>query len=211
MVYSASDYILYNDFEGAVERYHNANFRWQSHWWECVVTIYNNCADWSKKYILDPVKRTITKVCETVEKAVNRRRTIRKDDATILWGDIEIAFLNGTADKDNPHGEKTYFFKFYEDVNRPPVFDKIGTTTRSYLKRLKDEIRYYNKAGFDIERVEVCEVIDCGDTPAEAYESILRAKLIKMFPGTWHKNDRFFGTDIPVDIFNKICADFAAA
>jgi hypothetical protein len=37
----------------------------------------------------------------------------------------------------------------------------------------------------------------------------LRALLIAEFPNTWHKNDRFFGVDIPTERFNTICNQFA--
>lgn len=203
---SAADFIRNNDLEGAIERYNKTTARWRDHWWKTVVEIFDSCEKWAKKYIIDRAAQTIT----AIKQAINRRRTVVKDENTLLYGDIEIAYLNGTIEKDTKEGEKAYFFKFYEDANRPPVFDKIGTTTKRCLDRLKQEIRYYNKAGFEIERVEICEIWDCGNTPAESYESFMRALLIKKFPNTWHKNDRFFGTDIPTSLFTSLCRQYAA-
>ena len=53
------------------------------------------------------------------------------------------------------------------------------------------------------------KIYDCGNVPAEAYESYLRALLIAEFPNTWHRNDRFFGVDIPTDRFCELCDQFA--
>lgn len=55
----ASSYIANNDFEGALERFKNTTKRWRNHWWDTLKTIYNNCAEWAKKYTLDPVKKLV--------------------------------------------------------------------------------------------------------------------------------------------------------
>lgn len=207
---SWDDYVYSDDLEGAIERYNGSTSRWKDHWWNCILTIFKANKEWAKKYILDPVAQTISKIVEEIKQAIGRRGSIRTGAHTIQWGEVEIDFLNGTDAKDTKSGEKTYFFKFYDRCDAPPVFDKIGTTTKSCLGRLKEEIRYYNKAGFDIERVEVCEIWDCGNTPAESYESFMRALLIKKYPNTWHKNDRFFGTNIPTELFTSLCKQYAA-
>jgi len=104
--------------------------------------------------------------------------------------------------------QKVYLFKFYDSKNKP-VFTKIGTTTVSALARLKQEIAYYQK-NFDIAKVKICGIIDCGQTPAEGYESFLRACFIRDFPQAFHKNDRFFDLDIPTDYFFTCCKYYAS-
>jgi hypothetical protein len=99
--------------------------------------------------------------------------------------------------------EKCYLFKFYGE-NNTLLFSKIGTTTRSPMARLKEEIKGYRRSRFLINKVEVCAVIDCGNIPAEGAESILRATFIKQFPNSFKKNDRFFGVDIPTETFKNI-------
>lgn len=137
----------------------------------------------------------------------SKRKTIKLSETIVNWGGIDIHFLNDCQIKDNTiQGEKTYLFRFYNKEKL--IFSKIGTTTKTCQKRLKDEIRYYDNRGFDIRKVEMCEIIDCGEVPAESYESYLRALLIKKFPNTWHKNDRFFGINIPIELFNKICMQY---
>lgn len=138
-----------------------------------------------------------------------RRQTVKHNERRIFFGDTEINWLNETENKDTNSGEKAYLFRFYEKNNPEPVFSKIGTTAKSCLGRLKDEIRYYNKAGFSINKVEICEIWDCGEMPAESYESFMRALLIKRFPNTWKKNDRFFGVTIPTEIFVNLCQQYA--
>lgn len=99
--------------------------------------------------------------------------------------------------------EKCYLFKFYGE-NNTLLFSKIGTTTRSIMARLKEEIKGYQRSHFLINKVEICSVIDCGNIPAEGAESILRATFIKEFPNSFRKNDRFFGVDIPTETFKNI-------
>lgn len=123
--------------------------------------------------------------------------------ATICW-------LGDTRDKDKYDEEKAYLFRFFENAeDDTPIFSKIGTTLKSCLDRLKDEIRYYEKAGFTISKVEICEIWNCGETPAESYESYLRALLIKKYPNTWHRNDRFFGVHLPAELFTKLCRQYS--
>lgn len=138
-----------------------------------------------------------------------RRQTVKHNDRRIFFGNTEINWLNETENKDTISGEKAYLFRFYEKGNSESVFSKIGTTAKSCLGRLKDEIRYYNKAGLSIDKVEICEIWDCGEMPAESYESFMRALLIKRFPNTWKKNDRFFGVTIPTEIFVNLCQQYA--
>lgn len=124
-------------------------------------------------------------------------------NATVHW-------LDETQSKDKPDEEKTYLFRFFENEDdTDPIFSKIGTTTKLCRDRIKDEIAYYEKAGFSIAKVEICEIWHCGDTPAESYESYLRALLIKKYPNTWHKNDRFFGVFLPTELFVKLCSQYA--
>lgn len=124
-------------------------------------------------------------------------------------GDV-IVPMNYLPDcgEDVPGQQTTYLFKFYTADSAVPVFSKIGTTAKSVNERLRQEIGEYRKK-FDIRSVDVCRIYDCGELPPESFESFLRCKLIKQFPGTWKKNDRFFGTDIPEELFTALCDQFA--
>lgn len=138
-----------------------------------------------------------------------RRKTVRHNERRVFYGNTEINWLNGTENKDDDGNEKAYLFRFYED-DADPVFSKIGTTAKTCIGRLKDEIRYYNnKANFNIQKVEICEIWDCGEMPAESYESFMRALLIRQYPNTWKKNDRFFGVTIPAEVFLNLCKQYA--
>lgn len=106
-----------------------------------------------------------------------------------------------------PGKQLTYLFKFY-DVDGNLLFSKIGTTTRGCVKRIKEEIRYYKKSFPQLAKAEICKIIDCGNVPAEGFESYLRAVFIKRYSGTWKKNDRFFGVDISIEDFVNVCNIF---
>lgn len=203
--YSAKQMILYNDLESAYQKFLTTSTNWKNHWWETVTTIFNQSKGWAKKYILDSVKRELRRigdkvadVCEVVTSSIRMRNS-----------GVVIIFKPGVEQKDRNGTEKIYLFKFYEMGNPEPIFTKIGTTSRTCLKRIKEEISYYLKQ-FDLEKVEVDAIHDCGEMPAESYESFLRALFTKKFPNTWKRNDRFFGVDIDPRDFQKACARFAA-
>ena len=100
-----------------------------------------------------------------------------------------------------------YLFKFY-NKHEELICSKVGTTTRLLEQRLKEEIKYYQERGLDVFSGEMCSVIDCKAIPAEGAESIARAYFIRKFPNAFHKNDRFFGVDIPTHTFNKIVNNY---
>ena len=99
-----------------------------------------------------------------------------------------------------------YFFKFFDENGL--LFDKIGTTTKNAVSRLRDEIGEYSKK-FPIHRVEIHRIRSCRGIPAEGYESVLRGQLIADHPTAYKRNDRFFGADIPAEVFDRICDQFA--
>lgn len=101
--------------------------------------------------------------------------------------------------------EAVYFFKFYNAKDLE--FNKIGTSAKNVVSRLRDEIGDYSKK-FDIRRVEIHRIMPLGDFPAEGAESELRSKLIKQYPKAFRKSDRFFGVDIAPEIFDKILSDY---
>lgn len=101
--------------------------------------------------------------------------------------------------------QAVYFFKFYND--KELQFNKVGTSAKDVVGRLRDEIGDYSKK-FEITRVEVHRIRSCNGIPAEGAESALRAELIRQYPQAFRKNDRFFGVDIDPTIFDKICDEF---
>ena len=101
--------------------------------------------------------------------------------------------------------EAVYFFKFY-NVNSLE-FNKIGTSAKDVVGRLRQEIGEYSKK-FDIRKVEIHRIRPCGNIPAEGAESALRAELIRQYPTAFRKNDRFFGVDIAPEVFDEIVSRF---
>ena len=101
--------------------------------------------------------------------------------------------------------EAVYFFKFYND--NALEFNKIGTSAKDVIGRLRQEIGEYCKK-FDIRKVEIHRIRPCGNIPAEGAESALRAELIRQYPTAFRKNDRFFGVDIAPEVFDDIVSRF---
>lgn len=91
------DYIITNDFEGAYVRWKDTTKRWKSKWFEVLQTIYNKCKDWSKKYILDPIKKVVYAITEKVKsKSANLCYWIRLygENHTILYNKIGTTTRN---------------------------------------------------------------------------------------------------------------------
>ena len=177
-----------NDIDEAYTRFKACSKtvnRWEKVWWEAVKTIYYNCKEFLQEYVLDEVNHLLTKI----KAVVNRKRQ--------TYGQIEFdkSFLD-------LKGEQCYLFKFY-DKDGKFLCTKIGTTTRDFLTRCKEEIRYYKEHGHTTGRVLVERVVNTKEV-AEGLESFLRAYFIKYYPDKFRKNDRFFGVDIDAKLFDKL-------
>lgn len=138
-------------------------------------------------YLLDEARK---KFCSKVKKVIEG-----------IVEKVPIIFGKGT--------KLCYLFKFY-DSNSNLLFSKIGTTERTIMARIKEEIRSYQKR-YDVLGVVIESVIDCGDIPPEGAESYARSEFIKRNPASYAKNDRFLGYDIPVEEFNSLVLGYLGA
>ncbi len=117
---------------------------------------------------------------------------------------VPMEFMPGCGE--NVKGEEAvYFFKFYNETGLE--FNKIGTSAKDVIARLRDEIGEYSKK-FNIRRVEIHRIVSCGNRPAEGAESALRSELIRKYPAAFRKNDRFFGVDIAAEAFDAIVNNY---
>lgn len=130
-----------------------------------------------KKFIglLDAAKEYFTDVVNKVKK-----RRASKYDALITWDEKAPILPNKT--------EQFYLLKLL-DKDGKIVFSKVGTTTRETTQRMREHLKYYAKCG--VKSIYVDRVWDCGDIPAESFESLFRAYYIRKYPGKFYKNDRF--------------------
>lgn len=173
---SMATYIVLDDFEGAVERFLQTSARWKKAWFEVCEQIYNNNKEWAKKYILNPIDRSIKKLTKIIAK----RKTKYSETIQIAEG---VDLLDQAK-------EKCYLFTFF-DENDNLVCSKIGTTTRTVIQRLKEELRSNTYKKIGCVKAVVNRVYDCGDIPAEGLESYFRAMYIRKHPESFKKNDRF--------------------
>ncbi len=159
------------------------------------------CAELAK--ILFEDTTSADEFVEVVEEVVEKRVLYRK-------------FKNDTKPKvpmefmpdcgENIQNEQAvYFFKFFDETEL--LFDKIGTTAKDVVGRLRDEIGDYSKK-FNIRRVEIHRICSCGNLPAEGAESALRAEMIRRYPEAFRRNDRFFGVDISPIVFDEVLKNF---
>ena len=189
-----------NDLLSCYENYQHANARWEHYWWEGVMAIYNASEQWKKQYKLDSLLGELTLIETTI---ISNGRKIEYHKFRNGRA-IPMEFMEDCGENIKDR-EIVYFFKFYSYDEL--LFNKIGTTTKDVISRLKQEIRYYSKQ-FELTKVEIHRIIDCGDYPAEGAESVLRAELIKQYPKAFRKNDRFFEVDISPSVFDNILNNY---
>ena len=171
-------YIYNNDLEGAVERFNSSNARWKNSWFETCYTIFNNCKEWAKIYIVDTV-------CKTIHKIANIKNLFPKmRKSNILYSDDCI------VETDETDTQKCYLIEFY-DNNNNLICSKVGTTTRPIKKRVNEEPNSKTYVNMGAVYCVIRRVYNCGDIPAEGLESYFRATYIRKFPNSFYKNDRF--------------------
>ena len=155
----------------------------------------------------------MAKLNQYIEKDGNVMKMIVVDGKMVMYRKfrdgrppVVMEFMPGYGEnlKDE---EAAYFFKFYNETALE--FNKIGTSAKDVVARLRTEIGEYSKQ-FDIRRVEIHRIISCGEMPAEGAESALRAELIRQYPTAFRKNDRFFGVDIDPTVFDEIVGAYFA-
>ena len=164
-------------------------FRWKQHWWDCLTEIFKKSKKWMQKYLLDPINKIIENI----------------SDSVVITAEEIVEYETNDF---NDNGNNCYLFKFYTFDNQ--VISKIGTSTKSIVGRIIQEINTYKKKGFDIYKGVIASVIDCGIYPPEGAESRARAEFIKQYPSFFVKNDRFIGVDIPVEDFNTLINAYLA-
>lgn len=182
--YNAQYYIDTDDFEGAVDRFSSTTKNWKKYWFDVCVEIAENCKEWLKKYVLDPIAMTIeikAKRSNVIQSAIDENGVDMMDSAT----------------------QKCYLFRFY-DINNELVCSKVGTTIRKVRQRLSEELRSdtYKKMG--CVRAVVDRVYDCKNLPAEGMESFFRALYIRKFPDSFKKNDRFIHVEFDLEEADRI-------
>lgn len=122
--------------------------------------------------------------------------------AVELFAQADTVITSKVEDLKDDVKEKCYLFKFYTDEGI--LFTKVGTTKRTIMTRLNEELRTYKKSGFRITEVVIEAVVDCGLIPAEGLESFCRAAFIHLYPNNYKKNDRFMRVDVAVEDFNEL-------
>lgn len=143
---SASYYIENNDFEGAKLRFENSNVRWLDHWFNTCKMIYDSCKDWAKKYILDPIAKTISHISECIKKV----RTTK----------------NSTSN--------TYLIKMFDTCGNW-VFTKIGKADILSTRLKKLGSQYYARDGVQIGHTEIIKSYEVpNDDCAQILESLMR-------------------------------------
>lgn len=180
-VESAKGFVYYGNFVGAYDKWLHANKRWKAHWFETCVEIYQKSRKWARDFVIDLKNKVISKIPHS---------------KVIVWNCEKINYPKGT--------ELFYLIRAVTKENEL-IFSKVGTTTRAIDLRMLEHLKYYKNIG--VYRIYVDKVYNCGDLPAECYESYFRAKYIRKYPNTFKKNDRFMGVEFDLNEADKIFQD----
>ena len=197
MNYSANDFIRNNDFEGAKEKLEQARPRWKKHWFETCQIIFEKCSEWSKRYVLDTITQTITKIVDVAAVVFKLR------NKNIAFSDDCIVYSN---DEDT---QKCYLIEFFNKFGES-ICSKVGTTKRKVQTRIREELNSNTYKKMGAESCVIHRVYDCGEIPAEGLESFFRAKYIRRYPTSFYKNDRFIKQTFDLAEADKIFDEYMA-
>ena len=164
---SAKEYISTNDFEGCLDRWeHCKNIKWSAHWFDTLVTIYENAKEWSKKYIIDPIEKTVTRIADCIKKTATKVKTLCEDESSY-----------------------TYLINMFDESNNH-VFTKIGKANNTN-RRFKELCKtHYSRENVTISRIEPIYVFQCrNDDLSQVLESFIRNLFRKT--RDFIPNDRF--------------------
>ena len=155
-------------------------------------------------YAYSTVKSYIRKFAHLLEEACELFKYSRKPKDLVKETHFETP--HGTIDFECPNnlgedGEKFYLIRAF-NAEGVRLFSKVGTTIRSVLQRMKEHLSAYAKLG--IVRIVIDKVWDCGNLPAEGFESWFRAYYIRRWPEKFNKNDRFFDVEFDLDEAQEI-------
>lgn len=191
MALTMQDYVINNDLEGAISRLNTTTLRWYEKWFEVCKEIYNASKKWAKLYILDPIAKTIKKLVALPK--------TKKPGIDVAEGcSLETA---GT--------EKCYLIEFF-DENDNSICSKVGTTTRTVLERIREELNSKTYKSMGAVRCVIHRIYDCGNIPAEGLESYFRAKYIRKYPESFKKNDRFINEKFDLKEADCIFSEYFA-
>jgi len=190
---AAPNCIKENDLETAYERYQETTTQWKSYWWETIETIYNNCKDWTKKYILDPVNKILIAIKEKT-----------KAKLSILWQDRIVWECQ-------PTNEPCAYIVEHFDQNGNFLWLKVGKAIDG-VKTIKGHFYRdtYKKA--NLGQIVVKHLFVCPDEEeVEKMESTLRKYYKSNKNGAdFIRNDRFSAQRFSTEVLNhpKIKAQY---
>ena len=155
--------IANNDFEQAKEKFENTTPRWKKYWFDCCKQIMENCKEWAKKYIIDPINMIIQPIANVIKKIKPKKE--------------------GTSN--------TYLIKMF-DENGSWIFTKIGKANDIKKRMLDFRNHEYKRDGVIISNTEVIKSYELpNDDLAQILESFMRNYFRKNKTEEYHPNDRF--------------------
>ena len=136
-------------------------------------------------------------------KTADQKHTMPTENTVVETSKGEIEFH---SDSNYPEGTQLFYLMRAFDSTGKRVFSKVGTTTQTVKQRMIQHLGDYKNLG--VVRIVVDKIWNCGNLPAEGFESWFRAVYISKFATAFHKNDRFFGVDFDLEEAEKIYTNY---
>lgn len=159
---SKTNLIKTNNLEMCYTKFCNARSNWKEHWWDGVVTIYNNSTEWATKYALDLVNRILIPLVQKLKKAISKK------------GD-------GTSN--------VYLIKMFDSLGRY-VYLKAGKANVVSTRLARLAKYHYKREDVQIGSVELIRFWNLPNSHlAESFEQLLHNYLSSKFQNV--PNDRY--------------------
>lgn len=153
-----------------------------------LTSLFNPVAEWAQKYIFRPFERLIK--FRFMRNTKENRATAKKRDLAfpgMSKCDDRIIFTDDTVRQ--PTGVHQFYICRMIKDNGKVVYQKIGTTKRDTMLRMKEHLRDHWDKG--VRRIVVDRVYDVKDEPEVAFESYFRALYSRKFKDCYIRDDRF--------------------
>ena len=150
------------------------------------------------EHLLEWAREIFSKVKNVIYNAFKGKRKTIFDDRIFIADNVDLL---------DEKEQKCYLISFY-DCDNNLVCSKVGTTTRTVIKRIKEELNSKTYKNRGCEKVKINRVYDCKEVPAEGLESYFRALYIRDYPTKFNKNDRFFDVEFDLEQADKFVAEY---
>lgn len=164
---------------------------------------FQNMNEWQIAQVVGLAPSTVKSYIRKYDYYIDEVETLFTDKISKSYPTIYMPLYN-LEFAETKATQKFYLLEIREFSTGKLIASKVGTTVQKMSERAKDHRRYYTNSYGESVNIEVKRVYDCGDIPAECYESFFRAYYIARYSKKFAKNDRFNDVFFDYDEADKL-------